>query len=554
MRSLKQLRWAALSTSALLGVGGIGVGCVGGIGGDVPGGGGEIPTAEEAQEVGVSGARRLTAAEYKSSVLDLVGVDVSDADLVLPTDDRTPFDNDFTKQTSSQALIDGADVLAGDIAAEVVADGALRDQIMPCTPAGASDEACFRSFVSEFGRRALRRPLEDGEVDAFAEHFMPHAEEAGDFYIAVDSALRAFFQHPEFLFRVEVGTPVPGIAGMKRLDDFEIASRLSYLLWGSTPPDWLLDEAELGELTDADRLREISGTMLADDRALATLSRFHAMWLSYETIPNSPAITAAMNDETNALLDRYIRQEKRPWSDLLLAQESFVTAELATHYGLDSPDDPGGDWVSYGDSGRRGILSHGTFLGAVAKFDDTSPTQRGLLIRTRLFCQAISLPPPELMVNTDEPPQAADPDACKPERYTMWKTDGCKTCHIFMDPVGFGLENFDSSGRFREVEADLPQCTIDGQGELSGVGEFTGPAELGGLMIEAGEVDQCVAKQLYRFAMGRFELDEHDQALLDRLVEAFAAEGEALRIDLLISDFVASEAFQLRRDEEVSGE
>src|SRR5688572_27759164 len=131
------------------------VACVGDIG-DGPGGA-EIPTPEEAAEVGVSGARRLTAIEYRNTVFDLVGVDVTDAELVLPTDDRAPFDNDFTRQTSSQALIDGADLLAGEIAVQVVADPALREKAVSCTPGGPTDEACFRTFVEEFGRRALRR-------------------------------------------------------------------------------------------------------------------------------------------------------------------------------------------------------------------------------------------------------------------------------------------------------------------------------------------------------------------------------------------------------------
>lgn len=527
--------------------------CVGDIGDDGSNPGPGVPTPEEAAEVGVSGARRLTAIEYRNSVLDLVGVDVLDAELVLPTDDRAPFDNDFTRQISSQALIDGADLLAGEIAVEVVADPTKRALAVSCTPTGAADDACFRTFVEDFGRRALRRPLTLAEIDAFVEAFLPHATQANDFWVGVDSALRAFLQHPEFLFRLEIGEPVAGMPGMRRLGDFEIATRLSYFLWGSTPPNWLLDAAAAGELTDPERLREAAATMLEDERALARLARFHAMWLSYEQIPASADLATAMNQETTALIDRLLFDEKRPWSDLLVASETFVTPELATHYGLPAPENEAGDWVSYGESGRAGILSHGTFLGAVAKFEDTSPTQRGLLIRTRLFCMTIDHPPPELNVNVDEPP-AADPDTCKIDTYTMWKDPGCKQCHAFMDPVGFGLENFDSLGRFREAEVDRPECVIDGMGTLEGVGEFTGPRELGQLMVEAGDVDVCVAQQLYRYAVGRFQLDEPDMALVSRLVDLAHEDGEALRLDSFIRDYVASEAFQLRREEEVSGE
>lgn len=536
---------SALTTAGLLAL----AGCTGNIGGD-PENSVAPPSSEQADEVGVSGARRLTAVEYRSTVLDLVGVDVVDAALILPTDERTPFDNDFTKQTASQALIDGAELLAGEVAGEVVADPSLRADIVPCEPSGPTDEACFRAFVTAFGRRALRRTVTAAEVNNFVTHFMPHAAEAGDFWTAVDSGLRAFLQHPEFLYRIEIGQAISSMPGLYRLNDFEVATRLAYLLWGSSPPDWLLDAAAKGELSDPKRLREAAETMLADERALARISRFHSMWLSYEQLPHGPELSAAMNLETDTLLKRVILEERRPWTDLLIADETFLTPELAAHYGLGAPTSGKPDWVSYGDSGRRGILSHGTFLSAVAKFDDTSPTQRGLLIRTRLFCQVINRPPPDLMVNTDMPPGASNPDACKVDRYTMWKTDGCSSCHSQMDPVGFGLENFDSAGRFRTAEPNKPECVIDGQGTLAGVGDFKGPAELGDLMIESGSVDQCVATMLYRYTMGRWKIDEHDKALLDRLVTA-AQGGASLRFDALLAELVGSEAFRLRREEEV---
>jgi hypothetical protein len=549
--SKRRPRWRGLGSFAL---GLLASGCLGEIGGSSETSDVEVPDAKDAAEVGVSGARRLTAIEYRTTVFDLVGVDVADAALVLPTDERLPFDNDFTKQTASQALIDAADLLAGEVAGEVVASPTLRENVVSCTPSGATDAACFRTFVLEFGRRALRRPLSDAEADRFSAAFLPHAEQASDFWVAVDSGLRAFLQHPEFLYRIEIGQPVPGFAGMFRLGDFEIATRLSYFLWGSTPPDWLLDAAEAGELTDPDQLRGAAETMLADPHALTRLSLFHAMWLGYEQLPAGGDLAVGMKQETNKLLERVVLEERRAWSDVLLAEETFLNAELATHYGLDAPTDPAGAWVSYGDSGRRGLLSQASFLSAGSKFGDTSPTQRGLLIRTRLMCETIDHPPPDLNVNVDEPPTAADPNACKEERYAMWQQQGCSQCHALMEPVGFGLESYDASGRFRTTELDRPDCVIDGQGTLEGVGEFEGPSELGELLIESGKLDACVARQIYRYTMGRFALDEADLTLLDRLVADATGDGEAMRLDQLMGELVASEAFQLRREEEVSGE
>jgi hypothetical protein len=522
--------------------------CVGEIGG-VPGDEApDGPTQEVLNEIGVSGLRRLTAAEYDATVQDLLGVAV-DSEAALPEDLRSPYDNDFTLQIASEALITSADSLAGQIAEQVVADTSLREAIMPCTPSGPDDAECYRAFVEAFGRRALRRPLVEEEVDGFMQ-FASHAVTADDFWIAIDSGLRAFLQHPHFLYRVEIGTPVEGESDVFRLTDFELATRASYLLIGSTPPDWLLDDAENGVLAERAGVEAMVEKLIDDDKMLDRVARFHGMWMSYERLPHAPDLTAAMQQETRALLKRVIFDEQLPWIEMLRSSETYLTADLATHYGLPTPD--GGEgWVDYGDSGRQGLLSQGSFLSAVAKFGDTSPVQRGLLIRTRLFCQTINTPPPDLNVNIDEPPEGPDPNACKNERYNMWQTDGCKACHAQLEPVGFGLENYDAAGRYRDTEPDLPDCTIDGAGKLDGVGDFTGPAELADLMIEAGKVDECVSTQLLRFAMGRYALADEDENFAKRLTADASTETTGLEMRKLFVGLVTSEAFRHRREEVV---
>lgn len=148
-----------------------------------------------------------------------------------------------------------------------------------------------------------------------------------------------------------------------------------------------------------------------------------------------------------------------------------MTPELAEHYGLPVEHDTA-TWVDYGDSGRGGILSHGSVLSLGAKFDDTSPTTRRLEIRERLMCQTIALPP-DSGVNTDDPPPGANPDGCKIERYAQHRSEAaCAGCHELTDGIGFGLENYDSSGAFREHDTDRPECPIEGEGLLVEVGEF----------------------------------------------------------------------------------
>lgn len=526
----------------LIVVGLVGVaGCVGIIG-DLGG----SPLEEQTEsEVTVSGLRRLTAQEYSTTVGDLVGFVPNNIRETLPIDPLLPFDNDFTFQKASEALIQGADLLAGDIAEGVLADAALRDKLVGCTPTGPADATCFRSFITNFGRRAFRRPLATSEVDKFAT-LLAHANVSGDFYTAVDSALRAFFQHPAFLYRVEIGTAVPGTPGVSKLNDYEVATRLSYLILGTTPESWLLDDAQSGNLATPEGLRVAAEKMFQQDRAKSRMSRFHELWLGYSTLTNT-GITADMRAETDALISRIVFDEKRPWTDMLTSQETYVTPELATHYGLPSPG-AGAGWVSYGDTGRKGILSQGTFLSAASKFGDTSPTQRGLLVRTRLFCQVIPKPPPELMVNVDMPPDSGDPNACKSERYFMSTTTGCKNCHALTDPIGFGLERYDAAGRYRETEPNRPDCPIDGNGVFENVGNFNGPGELADLMLKAGGVDNCVAEQLYRYAVGRTELDYRDHGLIDRLVGDSSADG-GMRLDQFVLDFVTSDAIRYRREE-----
>jgi len=500
----------------------------------------------EVDEVGRSGLRRLTAAEYDQTVMDLLGVDPQ-SELLLPEDLRTPYDNDYTIQIVSEALINGADLLASDVAETVVGDPALRDAVMPCAPTGPGDEACLRTFIAEFGRRALRRTLTEEEIARYAG-FIDHAVEGGDFWIAVDSVLRAFLQHTEFLYRIEVGTPVDGEPGVFRLNGNEVATRLSYLFLGSTPPDWLLDAAENGELGGGDEIRAAATMLLADERARSRVVRFHAMWMGFERAGVGGELGAAMQAETRALLERTLFDEIGPWKDLLRANETFVNDALAEHYGLQMPGSDTPQWVPYGDSGRQGLLSHASFLSVGAKFDDTSPTIRGLIVRENLFCQEIPDPPDN--VNTDDPPAAADPDACKVERYAAHRENGgCAGCHELMDPIGFGLENYDATGRFRATELDRPDCPIDGNGSISGVGDFNGPAGLANLMVQSPELDQCVVTQVYRFAMGRFALDEPDLAYIQSVVGTIG-DGE-LQFDQMLLELVASPSFRHRREEEV---
>jgi hypothetical protein len=329
-----------------------------------------------------------------------------------------------------------------------------------------------------------------------------------------------------------------------KLSDHEVASRLSYLITGSMPDAELMASADAGDLSSPELVREQALRLLSSDRARSRVSRFHAMWLGYETNNLPSDLRDRMRRESDALIERVVFDEQTSWFELFRAEETYIDQTLADHYGLPGPGDEEPRWTSYGDSGRRGLLSQGSFLSAFSKFRDTSPTQRGILIRERLACQIIPDPPPGLAVNVDEPPAATSDSDCKIDRYAQHRQDpGCASCHAQMDPIGFGLEQYDNQGRFRTAEADNPECEITGEGELVGVGTFNGPAELGELMVESGLLEECVARQFYRFALGRYESDA-DEAAIVRMGDEFSAGGE--RLDELIVDFAALPAFGYR--------
>jgi hypothetical protein len=494
--------------------------------------------------------RRLSQVEIDRTLRDAIGDPSQPAARLLLGDTFTPYDNNYLEQQSSAALIDALDALAADVAIRVMQDPVAHARVVPCEPVARDDEGCFRQVIQTVGQRLLRRPLAADEVDtylpllAFAREENPLIPGTG-FDTAVEVALRAFLMDPEFLFRIEVGTPT-GEAGVARLNPFETATRMSFLLWGQAPDDTVMAAAAAGALDDADSRADVATTMLQDPRAKEQLERFHAMWLGYRAIPIAAELSARFGQETNALIDRVVFDEQRDYLDVFTLEETFVDDELADHYGLTHPTTSPG-WVSTAGTGRAGLLSQGAVLASFSKFNDTSPTQRGILIRSRLMCSPIDPPPPG--VNVDAPPPATGDAACKKDRYVAHTASvSCNACHSLMDPIGFGLEGYDIQGRARTHDDDNVDCAIDGVGELPGFGAFSGPRELAHRLVDEELVGPCVVEQVTSFATGRpLAVDELDVAFAwhDRFVEG------GRRLDGLLLEQISSEQFVTRRSVEV---
>jgi hypothetical protein len=393
------------------------------------------------------------------------------------------------------------------------------------------------------GRRLLRHPVEPAFAQEMRE-LISYAAPPGNFAAAVNVALRVLLMHPEFLYRTEPGVSVSN--GRVRLSSFELATRLAFLLQGMTPDDTLLTAAEIGQLDTPAGLQAQAQRLLASAEGKQQLRRFHAQWLGYAALTGSAdaALLTKLRAESDALVDR-ASSGTGDHRQLLLSDETWIDASLATHYGLGSAPSAAA-WVSYGASPRRGILSHGTFAAAGAKFTDTSPTRRGKFIRERLLCTAVPLPPPGQSVDVDLPPAAKTPNACKTERYRQHREDAaCAGCHALMDPIGFGLENFDEVGRFRSHDNDRTDCPIDGAGMLDAARPFTGAKQLATLIAEDPQFAPCVGEHYLRFALGR-ALDASD---LRRAVWLGAElSGAGHRLEAMILALVTDENFRVREE------
>jgi hypothetical protein len=269
------------------------------------------------------------------------------------------------------------------------------------------------------------------------------------------------------------------------------------------------------------------------------------MWLGYRAIPAAPALLAGFELETNRLIDRVVFDQPSSYLNLFLSPETYLTTDLAAHYGLPEPAN-GEGWVPYGASGRAGILSHGSVLAGFSKFSDTSPTQRGIFVQARLLCNVVE--PPPANVNVDQPPMSADL-VCKTDRYAAHRTTpSCAGCHAELDPIGLGLERYDIAGRYRTHDDGHEECVLDGNGELPGHGTFNGPAELGQRLVESGELEGCFVEHVLRYALGRGLLPE-ETGVVGALTDDFRAGG--FDTQSLLLDYAASERIAFRREEPV---
>lgn len=412
----------------------------------------------------------------------------------------------------------------------------------PCAPT-PGDDTCLIAMTRTFGRRVFRRPLRTEEVARYAG-LARLAEGNND--RAAQVVLAAMLQSPHFLFM----TQASGATG-SRLDGYSLAARLSYLLWSTTPPDALLDRAARGDLDTDEGYARVVTAMIDDPRTRAGMRRFFAKWLRLAqtawvvrdmgNFPRwRPEYVPYLAEETTRFVDDIAWGSGANFLDLVSAQWTYVNAGLAGLYGVSAPGATGAAWVraEFPPSlDRSGILTHASVL-AITGGTTTAPsaTRRGEYVRNVVLCEDVGSPP--LEASRVVVPMMFDPRG-RAAFYAM--TPGCSTCHARLDPVGLGLERFDSTGALG-VPAS-PTSEFSGRGRIEGFTppEFTGAVELGARIRGSDQFVGCVTRQLFRFSLGRSEGDG-DQAALDALTARFRASGYHFRE--LVQAMVMSEGFR----------
>ncbi|MEZ4385929.1 MAG: DUF1588 domain-containing protein [Nannocystaceae bacterium] len=506
-----------------------------------------------ALEPAAASLRLLLHRHYRNAIRDLLGD--GPAAVVAPPKD-TPI-NGFDAVGSAQLALSDASVEIYETSARAAAAAAMGDMArieayLGCAPTGPDDAACHGKLVATFGRLAWRRPLTDAEVARYVAVAQQAALDSGDFFTGVENVIAALLQSPYFLYMVEVGAADPEDSSRRYLTGHEMATRLAFFLTDSTPAPWLLDAADDGLLDDADGIREVATLLLEEPaakdaldnyfsevlrlRELDTLAKDPAVWPQW-----SPGLAQAMRTETLLLLQDIIWQRDGDFRDYLDAPYTFANNQVGPLYGLTPPG--GGEW---GDgflktplpeaSKRGGILGQGALMSVLAHISSTSPTLRGKFIREALLCESIPAPPGN--VSTVIPP-AGEAAPTMRERLEQHLTDpGCAACHMAMDPIGFGLENYDGIGIFRTMENG---AEIDTVSEVNGA-TFDGARELGGVLKQQRAVSVCVIRNLFRHGAGHIETSGELPTLID-LEETFEARGFSLKA--LLVDLVANPAFRM---------
>ena len=430
-------------------------------------------------------------------------------------------------------------------------DTPSRAKIFICRPSATIDEAdCARRILLNLTHRAFRRPVTSADIEPLLAFYKAGRADGGDFDKGIETALRAMLVSPEYLFRIERDPARATPGQVYRVNDVDLASRLSFFLWSSIPDEELLGLAERGRLKEPAVLKSQVRRMLNDSRSQALVENFAGQWLQIRNVesvrPDSSvlafdeALRQSFMQETTLLVGSIVR-ENRSLLELLDANYTFLNQRLAEHYGVKNVYGSQFRRVAVTDPNRRGLLGQGTVLLVTSYPNRTSVVQRGKWVLENL----LGTPPP--------PPPANIPDlkaapngkvlTMREQMQVHRANPVCAACHSRMDPIGFALENYDGTGKWRDEDAG---GKIDVSGKLPDGTEFQGPAGLRQLLLTKYKDDfvHTATEKLLTYSLGR-GLESYDYPTVRAIAREAAKDN--YRIDSLIAGVVSSTPFQMRR-------
>jgi hypothetical protein len=485
--------------------------------------------------------RRLTRAEYDRTVQDLLG-DTRRLGKSFPQEEiEHGFDNSAELRSVSDVLSEGYVAAAEQLSTAAVAK---LDTLIGCDPVKAGEPACLDKLLDGFGKRAWRRPLLPEEREHLKKVFTD--SRAATFADGVQGVLQVMLLSPQFLYRVERGVPVAG-AGYSRLTHFEMASRLSYTLWGTMPDQALFAAAEAGQLGTRAEIAAQAKRLIEDPRATEMVTAFAGQWLQLGKLAESekdvtvytsykPELLTLFQQETDTFVQNVWKGDAK-LNTLLTAPYTYVNGTLAQFYGISGVTGPAFQKVPAEMGRRAGLLTQASLLAANAAPDQSSPVHRGVFVREQMFCETLPPPPPEVNAN----PPDLNPMMTTAERFAKHREDPkCAACHELIDPIGLGFENFDGIGLWRTMEGGKPVMV---KGNIAGTdveGPFSGALELASKLSKSKDVSACMVTHWFRYGNGRDKTAD-DACTVETLSTAFAKSDGNIR-ELLLA-LVQSDAF-----------
>jgi hypothetical protein len=431
-----------------------------------------------------------------------------------------------------------------------MSDSASRKNILICKPQPKADEAvCARKIVSNFARRAFRRPVTDEDVSPLMA-FYKSGYAQGGFERGIRDAVTAILASPHFLYRAESGNAV----GTHAVSDLELASRLSFFLWSSMPDEELLDLATRSRLSQPDVLAKQVRRLLADPRAKSLVDDFAFEWLNVAKLdeispdnrlfPQASGLLdpRAMFKEELRLFIESVLLENRSVMDLMTANYTFLNERLAEHYGIENVKGDHFRRVTLEDDARNGLLGKGAILMLTAYPNRTSPVLRGAWILERILGSPPAPPPPNVPTLTENRPgQKAQTVRERMEAHRS--KPGCFGCHGVMDPLGIALENFSAVAQYRTHDQET-LTAIDSSGTLPDGTAIKGPGDLRRALVARPErFVQAFTENLLTYALGR-SLDYSDMPAVRSIVRGAAKDD--YRFDSIVLGIISSDAFRKR--------